>query len=152
MKTSFAAGSLLAALAFVGPLHGQQVAAAVGFRSGPVAALVRIGDGYSTYHGPAVVYRRAPEPERLIVVERLVRRHRHSASDWQREGYRRATVYYMDGRYYDRWVRGRPGMREVVVLERDGRFYQACDDDGRDRDRGDESHREYDGRDRHWKD
>ena len=39
------------------------------------------------------------------------------------------VVYYRDGRYYDRYVRGWPVMREVVVYERNGRFYHEWDDD-----------------------
>ena len=42
------------------------------------------------------------------------------------------VVYYRDGRYYDRYVRGWPEMREVVVYERNGRLYREWDDD-RDR-------------------
>jgi len=128
MKTSIVAGSLLAALSLVAPLHGQQVAADVVLRSGPVAGRVVIGDGYSTYRRP-VVYRRAPE--RVIVVERVHRRH-HRNAHWRKHGYRLVVVYYRDGRYYDRYVRGWPAMQEVVVYERDGRFYRDCDDHDRD--------------------
>jgi hypothetical protein len=146
MNTSIVAGSLLTALALVAPLHGQQVAADVVVRSGPVAGRVVIGDGYSTYRRPVVVYRRAPE--RVIVVERVHRRHGRHAHQWRKHGYHAVTVYYRDGRYYDRYVRGWPAMREVVVYERDGRYYRECDD-GRDWD--DRSYR--DGRDgRDWKD
>lgn len=128
MKTSIVAGSLLAVLSLVTPARAQQVAADVVLRSGPVAGRVVIGEGYSTYRRP-VAYR--PAPERVIVVERMYRRHRHA--DWQHRGYRRVVVYYRDGRYYDRSMRCRPGMREVVVYERDGRYYRDCDDNhGRD--------------------
>ena len=44
MNTSIAAGSLLAALTLVTPLHGQQVSAGVVVRSGPVAGHVVIED------------------------------------------------------------------------------------------------------------
>jgi hypothetical protein len=139
MKTSIVAGSLLAALSLVAPLHGQQVAADVVVRSGPVAGHVVIGDRYSTYRRP-VVYRRSPA--RVIVVERVIQRDHHHARQWRRYGYRPVTLYYVDGRYYDRYVRGWRDMREVVVYERDGRFYRECDDD---RDWDDRPHR--DGRD-----
>jgi hypothetical protein len=146
MKTSIVAGSLLAALSLVAPLHSQQVAADVVVWSGPVAGHVVIGDGYSTYRRP-VVYRRAPA-RRVIVVERVSQRRHHHARQWRRDGYRPVTLYYVDGRYYDRYVRGRQDMREVVVYERDGRFYRECDDD---RGRGDRPHRvDRDGRD--WDD
>ena len=127
MKTSIVTGSLLAALSLVAPLHGQQVAADVVLRSGPVAGRVVIGDGYSTYRRPVVVYRRAPE--RVIVVERVHHRHPRHARNWRKHGYRPVTLYYASGRYYDRHVPGWPAMREVVVYERDGRFYRECDDD-----------------------
>jgi hypothetical protein len=145
MKTSIVAGSLLAALSLVAPLHGQRVAADVVVRSGPVAGHVVIGNGYSTYRRP-VAYRRAPT--RVIVVERVYQRRHHHARQWRRYGYRPVTLYYVDGRYYDRYERGWPHMREVVVYERDGRFYRECEDD---RQRDDRPHRlDRDGRD--WND
>jgi hypothetical protein len=143
MNTSIVAGSLLAALSLVGPLHGQQVAADVVLRSGPVAGRVVIGDGYSTYRRP-VVYRRAPA--RIIVVERVHRRY-HRNAHWRKHGFRQIVVYYRDGRYYDRDVRGWPRMQEVVVYERDGRFYRECDDDFGG-DRYDRYDRDRDDRDR----
>jgi hypothetical protein len=128
MNTSIVAGSLLAALALVTPLHGQQVSGSVVIRSGPVAGRVIVGNGYSTYRRPVVVYRRAPA--RVIVVERVTRRHPGHVRDWRRRGYRQATLWYYGGRYYDQRARGWPAMREVVVYERDGRFFQdpAADD------------------------
>ena len=129
MKTSIVAGSLLAALSLVAPLQAQQVAADVVVRSGPVAGRVVVGDGYSTYRRP-VVYRRVPA--RVIVVERVVRASWSAAArkHWQpRRATGRWCVYYRDGRYYDRYVRGWPAMREVVVYERTGGYYHECDDD-----------------------
>lgn len=159
MKTSIVAGSLLTALSLAVPLHAQQVAADVIVRSGPVAGHVVIGDGYSTYRRP-VVYR---APERVVVVERVAPRalviervrhgkHRHGRH-WRAQGFRPVVVYYRDGRYYDRDVRGWPEMRQVVVYERNGRLYQECDDD-RDHDRyhhdRDDRRDRYD--DRQWDD
>ena len=118
MHTSIAAGSLIAALSLVTPLSGQQVAARVIVRSGPVAGHVVVRDGYSTYRR-RVVHR--PAPARVIVVERVAHRRGNKA--------RRVTLWYYDGRYYDRYVREWPCMREVVVYERDGRYYDDdCDD------------------------
>jgi hypothetical protein len=122
MNTSIVAGSLLAALSLAAPLHAQQVAAHVVIRSGPVAGHVVVGDGYSTY-------RRAPA--RIIVVERVSGRHAGHARHWRKGGYREVTLWYSDGRYYDRYVRDWPPMRRVVVYERGGRFYRDCDDDDR---------------------
>lgn len=140
MRTSIVAGSLLIAVAFAAPLAAQQVAADVVFRSGPLAGRVVIGEGYSTYRRPVVVYRRVPV-RRVVVVERYaprvivverVRQHRNSRQ-WRRQGYRPVTLYYGEGRYYDRDFRDRPEVREVVVYERDGRYYRDCDDDRDDR-------------------
>jgi hypothetical protein len=124
MHASIVAGSLIAALSLVTPLHGQQVTAQVIVRSGPVAGHVVVGDGYSSYRRP-VVYRRAPA--RVVVVERVARRH-HRHAFGRGNKYRRVTLWYYDGRYYDRAVRDWPGMREVIVYERDGRYYDDCDD------------------------
>ncbi|MEP7176644.1 MAG: hypothetical protein ABI860_08840 [Gemmatimonadales bacterium] len=150
MKTSIVAGSLLAALTVVAPLHGQRVAADVVVRGGPVAGHVVVGDGYSTYRRP-VVYRRAPA--RVIVVERVHSRHHRHAHQWRRHGYRPVTLYYSGGRYYDRYVDGGPAVREVVIYERQGRFYRECDDDDRDwNDRRDDRHQDRDRYDRSWDD
>jgi hypothetical protein len=160
MKTSIIAGSLLTALMLTVPLQAQQVAADVVLRSGPVAGHVVVGNGYSTYRRP-VVYR---APARVIVVERVVPRvvlverlgHRNHgfARSWRQQGYRQVVVFYRDMRYYDRYVRGWPEMREVVVYERHGRLYRAWDDDRDhhdDHDRHDRD-RHYDRYDRDWDD
>jgi hypothetical protein len=154
MKTSIVAGSLLTALTLTVPLHAQQVAADVIVRSGPVAGHVVIGNGYSTYRRP-VVYR---APERVIVVERVaprvlvierVRHGRHGkhghGRNWRAQGFRPVVVYYRDGHYYDRYMRGWPEMRQVIVYERNGRLYRECDED-RD---GHRDHDRYDDRDRY---
>jgi hypothetical protein len=152
MNTSIIGGSLLTALTLTVPLQAQQVAADVVVRSGPVAGHVMIGHGYSTYR-PPVVYR-APARvivvervvPRVVVVERLTHRNRGFARSWRQQGYRQVVVYYRDGRYYDRNVRGWPEMREVVVYERNGRLYREWDDH---RDRRHDHDRHYD---RHWDD
>jgi hypothetical protein len=148
MRTSIIAGSLLAGLTLVAPLHAQQVAADVVVRSGPVAGRVVVGDGYSTYRRP-VAYRRVvyrPAPAQVIVVERVYVRHPGLERRWQRQGFRPVVLYYRDGRYYDRAVRG-AGVREVTVYEHGGRFFQECD--GHDwNDRYDGPRRWDDGRDR----
>jgi hypothetical protein len=101
---------------------------------------------------------------RVIVVARIDlggrgrgRGHAYGRMDdrgWRASGYRPVTVYYVDGRYYDRWddrYRGR-NVRQVVVYERGGRYYRDWDDqnyDGRnDRyDRYDNRNDRYDSRD-----
>jgi len=147
MKTTIL-GSLLSGLALVAPVHAQQVAGDIFVRSGPVAGHVRIGDSYSTYRAvPVVEYRRAPvrrvavyerRAPRVIVVERA--RHHHHFHHWQRDGFRRVTLYYVDGRYYDRYLYGRPGIRAIVVYERDGRYYRDHDHRRDRHDRHDRDH------------
>ncbi len=140
MKASVIAGSLLSGLVLVAsPLQGQQVSADVVIRSGPVAGHVVVGDGYSTYRRPPVVVYRRPPVRRVVVVERhapqilvVERVHRHkSARHWKRHGFRPVTLYYVDGRYYDRWAGHGRQVREVVVYERGGQYYHECDDDHR---------------------
>ena len=150
MKTNIVAGSLLAAslaaLAFAAPApaQAQVISADVRVRTGPVRGRVVVDDGYSTYRRHPVVYER---PARVIVVERIKGRGRFK--HWQRHGYRQVRVYYVDGRYFDRFDRRR-GMREVVVYERDGRYYRDdCDD--RDHRRDDDRYRDRDrDGDRDW--
>jgi hypothetical protein len=157
MKTSIVAGSLLTALSLAGTLAAQQVAADVVVRSGPVAGHVVVGNEHSTYRRP-VVYRRAPErvivvervSPRVLVVERLRHRKHFHGRNWRAQGFHPVVVYYREGRYYDRYVRGWPTMREVVVYERNGRLYNECEDRDHDNDH-DRYDRDRDD-DRHWND
>jgi len=137
MNASTIAGSLVAGLVLATtPVKAQLVAANVVVRSGPVSGHVVLSNGYSTYQRPpVVVYRRAPA-RRVVVVERYrprvivverVRQHRH-ARHWERYGYRPISLFYVDGRYYDRYDEYRPDVVRVVVYERDGHYYQDCDD------------------------
>jgi hypothetical protein len=135
MRTSIATGSLLTALLLAQPAHAQQVLADVVLQSGPVAGHMVIGNGYSTYGRQRVIYRRTPV-RRVVVVEQaprviVVERARyHGQSHWKRFGYRPVTLYYVDGRYFDRSF-DRAGVRQVVVYERGGRYYDACGQDRR---------------------
>jgi hypothetical protein len=124
MRTTVFAGSLLSALVLVAaPLEAQRVSANVVVHSGPVAARVAVVDGYSTYRPRRVVSHEAP---RLIVIERQHNRH---VKHWKRHGFQPVTVYYVNGRYYDRWYGPARGVRRVVVYERGGRYFEACDRD-----------------------
>lgn len=133
MNATVFAGSLLSGLVFTASLSAQQIAANVYVRSGPVAGHVVVENGYSTYRRP--VYRH-PEARRVVVVERhrprviaVERvRVRHARGYWAHNGFRPVTLYYVDGRFYDRWIDG-PRVRQIVVYERDGRFYDDCDHD-----------------------
>lgn len=71
---------------------------------------------------------------------------------WRAAGYRPVTVYYVDGRYYDRWddrYRGH-NVRQMVVYQRGGRYYRDWDDDRYDgrNDRYDGRNDRYDRNDR----
>jgi hypothetical protein len=137
MNASTIAGSIVAGLVLAtSPVQAQLVAANVVVRSGPVAGHVVVSNGYSTYRRPpVVVYRRAPE-RRVVVVERYhprvvmierMRHHRHKRH-WERHGYRPITLFYVNGRYYDRFDEYRPDVVRVVVYERDGHYYRDCDE------------------------
>ena len=118
MRSSFVGFALALSLAVPAAAQAQRVVADIQIGSGPTV-IIR--------HRPrvAVVERRyAP---RIIVVE-----HRHHAHKWwKRHGYHEVRAWYDDERdqYYE-WRDGyqRPGLREVVVYTRDGRYYQPCDD------------------------
>jgi hypothetical protein len=143
MRTSAVAWSLIAGfLSTAVPLHAQRVEAGVVVRSGPVAGHVVIRDGYSTYRRPTARRVVVVERPRIVVVERV---HRHGrAKHWTRRGYRPVTLYYWNGRYYDRyydrWAGHRDAVGTIVVWERDGRYYHDCDDDRRHDYDGDRRH------------
>ena len=144
MRTSAVTWSLIAGiLSAAVPLHAQRVEAGVVVRSGPVAGHVVIRDGYSTYRRPTARRVVVVERPRIVVVERV---HRHRpAKHWARRGYRPLTLYYWDGRYYDRWAGHRHGVRTIVVWERDGRYYHDCDEDRHwDRDDDNRYHEHWD--------
>ena len=66
---------------------------------------------------PPVIVRRVVAPN-VIYVERMPHR---GKGWWKRNGYR-PTIVYTDGRYYySGWVR-RPGVTQVTVYARDGRY------------------------------
>ncbi len=145
MRPAVAWSPIVGLMITVAPLHAQRVQAGVVVQSGPIAGHVVIRDGYSTYRRPYARRVVVVERPHVIVVERV---HRHRpAKHWSRRGYRPVTLYYWDGRYYDRWVGHRHGVRTIVVWERNGRYYHDCDHDDRDHVRDhDRDH------DRHWDD
>ena len=78
------------------------------------------------YYAPRPVYYVTPRPvivrriaaPSVIVVQRMPHR---GKGWWKRNGYRQAIVY-TDGRYYyNGWIQ-RPGVTQVTVYERDGRY------------------------------
>ena len=109
-----------------------------------VTADVRIG--IPPARGRVVV---RPE-HRVVVVERA---HRSSRGGWRHAGYREVRVWFYRGSYYDRWTGPvYPEMRQVVVYQRDGRYYRDWDDRdsrwdrNRDGDRDDRGHGDREGR------
>jgi hypothetical protein len=158
MKTSMAVGAAAFALAVaaVPAAQAQSVEAGVVIQSGPVRGHVVIADP-----APVVVYREPPRhvvvveryQPRRVIVERVYAPRGRAIGWWRKHGYGATTVYYdpADDCYYERRVGGRPGLREVVVYERDGRYYRS-DVDDYDHD-GRRDYREYrDRRDRDWDD
>lgn len=125
------------------PLAGALLAALVSL---PAQAQTRVVIGVETgrpvYRAPVVI---APPP-RVIVVEpdpwAVQYRHFHRGRGWwKNHGYRQATLYYDNDRYYDRWIPNRPGLRAVVVYERDGRYWRPDDDGYSTYDRGGDGYR-----------
>ena len=68
----------------------------------------------------------------VIVVERTHVPKGNAYGWWKKHGYREVTVYSDGARYYGRRLES-PGVRAVVVYQRDGKYYMA-DADGDDRD------------------
>ena len=146
LVSSLVLGPMLAAA----PAQAQRVSADIRIGSGPVDGRVIINDPYQYRRSrPVLVF-----PQRRVFVERVRfdrRFDRRWAYDkhqrkewehwrkdydhWRRDWYNRfsrdyrVSVVYYDGRddcYYDRF---RPGLQEIRVYERDGRFYRFDDDD-----------------------
>ncbi len=118
----------------------QRVVADISINEGPVSGRGIIGGQYG--HRP----RYRDYDVRSVVVYRSARGH----SWYHRHGYRTVRVWYdaERHRYYDRYDRNYRGLREVVVYERGGRYYQDDDRyDGRYNDRYDDRHHDrYDDR------
>jgi hypothetical protein len=77
-----------------------------------------------------VVVRREPVRE-VIVVERTHVPKGNAYGWWKKHGYREVTVYYDGAHYYGRQYE--TGFRAVVVYQREGRYYIADEDAGRNR-------------------
>jgi hypothetical protein len=89
-----------------------------------------VGDRYREREREVVLVRRVPARRVMVEAERprviVVERFRYNGSGWRHpgHGYRRVTVYYARGRYYDRYDQRYPGLIPVIVYERNGRFYR----------------------------
>ena len=103
------AGALAALIATIGSTPA----------SAQVRAVIHVNVGTPVvYAAPRpVIVRRVVAPN-VIFVQRVPHRGR---GWWKRNGYRQAIVY-TDGRYYyNSWI-PRPGVTQVTVYERDGRY------------------------------
>ncbi|MGH7656937.1 MAG: hypothetical protein ACREL6_01795 [Gemmatimonadales bacterium] len=155
--TLTAAGLFLATGLIVQPAEAQRVSADIIIGNGPVAGRVIVGRPHIRHHGRRVVVVDRFAPRRYVVhryrVKHVGRGHAYGHVRGLRylPGYHPIRVYYdvRGDRYYDH---RRPGLREVVLYERGGRYYRDWDDrhdrwydddDYRDRDR------DYDRRDRY---
>ena len=119
------AGALAALIATIGSTPASaQVRAVIHVNVGtPVVyaaprAVVYAAPRAVVYAAPRpVIVRRVAAPN-VIFVQRVPHRGR---GWWKRNGYRQAIVY-SDGRYYySGWIQ-RPGVTQVTVYERDGRY------------------------------
>lgn len=110
-----------ALLLLPGAAHAQRVVADIAIQDGPLTGHVIIGQP-PAYHREVIRDRyHRPEP-RVIVIYR-----RGYDDGWyHRRGYRVIRVWYdaRYDRYYDRYDGRYPGLREMTVYERDGRYYR----------------------------
>ncbi|HET8650257.1 MAG TPA: hypothetical protein VFL95_09465 [Gemmatimonadales bacterium] len=109
----FAAAGI-ALLAIAAPAHAQEVSADIHIGTPPARRVV--------------VVERAPAPrEHVVVVERF-RGHPRGQGYWKKRGYRPVTVYYYEGRFYDRFdARAHPHATKVVIYRQGDRYYREWD-------------------------
>lgn len=142
---------ILALLALLpGTLPAQQIVADISLGHGPITGRVIVGDPYPHYHHSVIVVR--PGYPYRPVYRAVVVRERYRGHGWYRHhGYRTVRIWYDADRraYYDRYDRDYPGLREVIVYERDGRYYRDGRPDAYDRDDRHDGDDRYDRDDRH---
>lgn len=149
----------LTALAFAPVQSEAQVSGEIAVDGYPVGGYIRFGDrpryvevARPRSRGSRVVVVERYAPPRVIVVERW-QRHKHHKHWRQDRRYHRGFVFYdrRHDRYYDSY---RPGLIEIRVVIRDGRFYRYDDRDRSYRDRRDRRYRDgrYDDWDDRWDD
>jgi hypothetical protein len=127
MKYAPLAFAALLATALPTLASAQRVTADIRIGSGPVVGRVIVGDPdrwHSRGIGEVDSYHYRRPAYREVAVYRIHR----ADGRWRHRGYRAVSVWYdIDrDRYYDHGDRYRNGLREVVIYERDGRYY---DDD-----------------------
>lgn len=132
MRTTGLAVLAFAALSIPNAAAAQRVVADIRIQQGPVAGRIVIGDRHPTGPRTVVVHPRYHDRReyRTVTVYRM-----HRGHGWyEHHGFHQVSVWYDADRerYYDRYDGRDAGLREIVVYERDGRYYQ---DDGRYDDR-----------------
>lgn len=133
MRSSSLALVALVTAALPGTAHAQRVVADIRVGSGPVEGRVIVGDPVYRTPRTRVVIEARGHGRPLCREVAVVRFHGRRGWFHQRD-YRAVTVWYDSDRdrYYDRNSGDRDGLREVIIYERGGRFY---DDDRRHEDR-----------------
>lgn len=138
MRISIGAAAIATAIALVAsPLPAQTVDAGVVIQSGPVSGHVVVGEP------PPVVVYQAPVRE-VIIVEHVHVPRGNAHGWWKHHGYRPVTLYYNGDSYYRRRFEGDVQLREIVVYEREGHYYDAWEEhqhgDGHHHEHGDGHH------------
>jgi hypothetical protein len=126
--------AVLAALTTPRAAAAQQVVADISIRQGPIAGHIVVGDPY--LRQPYQEYTVEPRyhdswHDHLVTVYQIPR----GRGRYRNHAYRETRLWYDAGRdaWYDRWDDRYPGtLREVAVLEYEGRYYLQDGRDGRD--------------------
>ncbi len=141
MQTKLTLGGIaLLATLVVAPLRAQtSVDAGVTVHSGGTT----VGGHVNTGSPPPVVVVREPMRE-VIVVEHIHAPRGHAKGWWRKRGYREIRVYSDGESYYAHRIERRPGLREVVVFEREGRYYRWDDEDRDDGGKHEHGHHDRD--------
>jgi hypothetical protein len=140
MHTKGTLGGIAALIALAGaPLQAQtSVDAGVVVQSGGTT----VGGHVSTGPERAPVVVREPVRE-VIVVERMHVPRGRAKGWWRKQGYREVRVYSDGERYYSRRVDRRPQLTEIIVFEREGRYYRWDDGHGhKGKGKGKKGHRD----------
>jgi len=122
-RTALLSTAVLLPLMSATPAQAQRVEADIRIGGGPVAGRILIGDRYDRYDR----YDRRPRAIRKVEWIRFDRRR----DDWFRRFMRDARIVIVfHDRYDDRYYldRFRPGLQEVRLYERGGRFYRLQND------------------------
>lgn len=117
----------LVAIALPSLATAQRVSADIRIGSGPIDGRILVGEPVGV-HSRRIIDVGPRDYGRPAYGEFEVYRVHRGHGWWRNRGYRAVTVWYdidrdryYDHRYYDQ--RARDGLREVIIYERDGRYY-----------------------------